>query len=254
MATTLQGIFVEDNVRAPQIVARRKPAFPRTEQAGFAGTPEVELLKSDKDIVSGYISEEEALRDDPVFKYCINPPAAMLAQKTVVDQALQVDHGHSVAVFSPPADPDGSPKPAEHWLVRVLGPVMKYSASPQQRRRIEEMTKKIRAAELEYLGDKDKYFALELLATHPKYQGRGYGSALLKALAWMADEAERPTWLVSSNIVNKAFYESFGYQAVAEIILGDEDPDHTEKPIVTLLMIRQPEKAAPVDEKAAVRL
>ncbi|KAI0048029.1 hypothetical protein FA95DRAFT_1558417 [Auriscalpium vulgare] len=248
----------------------RTSALPRLEKAKFTGDgPEVELLKSEEDIARAFMTETEAMRNDPLSKYIFDPPdtqkswrhdvymrvlrmreAALLKHRAQLDQVLQVYHGDAIAVFIPPADANGPPKPSGPWLIRFLSPLAILTSSPQQRRRIKEVESKLIAAENEHLGDKkDELFLLGLLVTHPAYQGRGYGSALVKALAWMADAAERPTWLISSNVINKEFYESFGYKSVADIVIGDEDPDYDDEPFVISLMIRQPEKVFPVDEK-----
>jgi hypothetical protein len=51
-----------------------------------------------------------------------------------------------------------------------------------------------------------------------------------------ADAHGRASWLLSSNINNTGFYNSFGYITQAEIILGDDDPDWTEPPFVVTLV------------------
>ncbi|KAI0048031.1 hypothetical protein FA95DRAFT_1491543, partial [Auriscalpium vulgare] len=137
--------------------------------------------------------------------------------------------------------PDGPSNPSSPWLLRALVPFMNYCASRKQRRRLDELKRKITTAVQENLGDKaHEYFVLDLLVTHPAYQGHGYGSALLKALAWMADAADRQTWLISSNTINNKFYESFGYRNIADIVLGDEDPDYDDEPFVVSLVSLTP--------------
>jgi len=43
-------------------------------------------------------------------------------------------------------------------------------------------------------------------------------------------------WLVSSNIANTAFYNSHGFQTIALILLGEDNPDWHAEPIVVSLV------------------
>jgi ribosomal protein S18 acetylase RimI-like enzyme len=58
----------------------------------------------------------------------------------------------------------------------------------------------------------DKHFYLALLAIDPKFQGRGYGGALLKPMLERLDEQKLPCWLDTSGEKNVSFYRHFGFK------------------------------------------
>lgn len=47
-----------------------------------------------------------------------------------------------------------------------------------------------------------------------------------------ADKEKRPVWLISSNVVNTGFYESFGFVSKEDVVLGGENPTWTEPPVI----------------------
>jgi hypothetical protein len=47
-----------------------------------------------------------------------------------------------------------------------------------------------------------------------------------------ADITGQACWLNSSNIENKEFYESHGFQTVAEIVIGNDNPTWHHPPII----------------------
>lgn len=90
---------------------------------------------------------------------------------------------------------------------------------------------------------------LEGIVTHPDFQGRGYGGALLEKASDMvcsyflpnlldimmlfpkADAQNRAIWLISGNIQNTAFYNSHGYFTVGIVELGKDDPTWKKAPV-----------------------
>ncbi|KAF4619343.1 hypothetical protein D9613_005109 [Agrocybe pediades] len=104
-----------------------------------------------------------------------------------------------------------------------------------------EAEEKMNKAAEEVLGDRVKEMVyVGLLATSPKSQGHGYGSALLEEVTRIADYYGQATWLKSSNIRNTDFYNSHGFLTVATATIGDEDPDWQEWPVIVSIMVRQP--------------
>ncbi|KAI0048030.1 hypothetical protein FA95DRAFT_1558419 [Auriscalpium vulgare] len=122
MSAIYRGIVYEDRIsrHAPHVGACRTPAtLPCSEKLSLAGSePEVELLKSKEDIARASITEDEAMRHDPVFTYAFDPPdmknswwhgvfmkayrtrqARVLKYKAELDQAFQVYHGDAIAVL-----------------------------------------------------------------------------------------------------------------------------------------------------------
>lgn len=96
-----------------------------------------------------------------------------------------------------------------------------------------------------------------ILACHPDHQRRGYGTALVKTITYLvrsyfdvrlrgaklqslltferrsskADADDRETWLLSSNIANVTFYSRFGFEKVAEVVLGANNPTYDGPPV-----------------------
>lgn len=115
------------------------------------------------------------------------------------------------------------------------------------------------------VGDKNfDYFYVGLLATAPKHQGQGYGSALmdfilfqvnfslaaaisdtsLKTLSVQADLKGRQTFLFSSTPDNVPFYESFGFEVIGEIKLGENNSKWKKSPVIVPL-VSNPERMQP---------
>ena len=77
----------------------------------------------------------------------------------------------------------------------------------------------------EYHPDEDVWY-LPLIAVDPAHQGKGIGSALMKAALQRCDEAGLPAYLESSNPRNVSLYERHGFEAIGQIQTGSS-------PIVT---------------------
>ncbi|KAI0048027.1 hypothetical protein FA95DRAFT_1129694 [Auriscalpium vulgare] len=234
-----------------------------------ADVPEVVLLRY-AHIPKTVETVLAAFQDDPIEGYVFRPPdtngspryfiyealrraALALSFKEYVKmrRAFTVNKGNSVVLHSPAFD-DDAPHRTPSRLESLITRLSRICSTPQQRRRAKEWQGKFTAALEKHVGPHaDEFFSVDGLATHPAFQGHGYGSALMNAVSALVDEVGCRTWLGSSNPVNQVFYESFSYVAVAEIVLGD-DPDYTGKPIVALLMIREPKGKSSVCEKAAL--
>ncbi len=70
---------------------------------------------------------------------------------------------------------------------------------------------------------KEPHYYLELLGTHPAFQGKGFGSMLMEEVCSLAEKEGRICHLETSNPRNLPFYKAFGFETVAsETILGVE--------------------------------
>lgn len=78
--------------------------------------------------------------------------------------------------------------------------------------------------------------SVNALATHPDFQRRGYGGALVDAITSLADAEGRSTYLFSSNPINTEFYNSHGFFTLAELMVGDDDPTWKKPPVPIALV------------------
>jgi ribosomal protein S18 acetylase RimI-like enzyme len=67
----------------------------------------------------------------------------------------------------------------------------------------------------------EPHWYLSMLGVDPACQGRGYGSALLKAGLARCDADGLPAYLESSNPKNIPLYERFGFEVMGHIAPGD---------------------------------
>jgi ribosomal protein S18 acetylase RimI-like enzyme len=84
----------------------------------------------------------------------------------------------------------------------------------------------------------EPHWYLPFIAVEPRHQGNGLGAALLRAQLAICDDAQLPACLDSTNPRNRPLYERHGFEAVAEIKLGDCPP------IVPMLRRPRPVKPA----------
>jgi len=76
------------------------------------------------------------------------------------------------------------------------------------------------------------HFHLQLLATDPAKQKKGFGTAAIKAQLARNDAAKVASYLESSKAENLAFYQKLGFVVVDEVVLPNGHPVH--------LMLREP--------------
>ncbi|KAI0811107.1 hypothetical protein BC629DRAFT_1030619 [Irpex lacteus] len=213
------------------------------------------------DIPKAVYMQEAALQNDPAFYYFRDTSDAKgdnWQKKWCLDLAIQlcksVRRGQTWMVGDVLASITYElPQQTEDALDKLITRLMKLFDSKmtpklyskQQKRRSAEWQLKFRKAIDETVGGrKDPMWFLSELATHPDHQGHGYGSALVKMFTDQADAHGQSSWLMSSNINNTGFYNSLGFMAAADVLLGDNDPDWNAPPVVIKIMIREvPEKA-----------
>jgi ribosomal protein S18 acetylase RimI-like enzyme len=73
----------------------------------------------------------------------------------------------------------------------------------------------------EYHPASPEHWYLGSIGTHPDWQGRGIGAALLTEVLTIADQAGQAAYLESSKEVNIGFYERFGFVVTGKIELPD---------------------------------
>ncbi|VDC04264.1 unnamed protein product [Peniophora sp. CBMAI 1063] len=165
--------------------------------------------------------------------------------------ALMVGNGDAVLLGIEP--PSTSPPPSmlsksilrfQQWYNKRLYSPANPRFPAEGRRRVLEYQKVVEKEESEALGDaKDGMWYVNLLATRPDKQGKGYASALMHHFGTLADET--PIWLHSSDYANTGFYESLGYRVRAEAMLGVDNESWKHEPVHMTLMVKDR-----TDEKA----
>jgi len=65
------------------------------------------------------------------------------------------------------------------------------------------------------------HWILDVLGVDPRYQGRGVASALLEHTLAQTDQAHVPSYVITHNLHNVAFYERFGFQLLSSTPLGE---------------------------------
>ncbi|KAF9006553.1 hypothetical protein BDQ17DRAFT_1351943 [Cyathus striatus] len=196
----------------------------------------------------------DAFVEDPLFSYIQagkKPShASNLWRKTIYKSLLRtwrrnrvtltVNAGASLAVFTPAFMNRDHKLPTERLLYTFVAIIKRLSDNKEQRKREKEYEIKRDEVFSRVIGDRDKEMAvLDLLCTELASQGHGYGGALVDAINLLADLRAKDTWLISSNILNTAFYESHGFKGVADIVLGDDNPVWHEAPVIVKLMVRE---------------
>jgi ribosomal protein S18 acetylase RimI-like enzyme len=80
------------------------------------------------------------------------------------------------------------------------------------------------ATELDELHPAQSHWYLYLLGTRAASQGRGVGSALLRAALTVVDAAGEPAYLESSNHRNVSLYERHGFRVIHEVTISGGGP------------------------------
>ena len=79
-----------------------------------------------------------------------------------------------------------------------------------------------------------RYMYLTSLATDPAYQGKGFGSKLVKSMFRRLDREKLPCVLETQLVKNVEIYENMGFEVIDESIILDTD-------IRNWIMMRKPE-------------
>ncbi|KAJ7172497.1 hypothetical protein C8R46DRAFT_1086163 [Mycena filopes] len=88
------------------------------------------------------------------------------------------------------------------------------------------------------------HFVLQVMATHPTFQGQGAGSTLLRHVTAIADAEGMPSYVDSSPASVKV-YGKFGWVAVGKGRFPEPEPTtEEEEPVYATMMLREPCVAA----------
>jgi GNAT superfamily N-acetyltransferase len=87
----------------------------------------------------------------------------------------------------------------------------------------------------------EPHWYLPFIGVEPVRQGNGLGAALLRAQLATCDDAQLPAYLESTNPRNRPLYERHGFEAVAEIKVGDCPP--------IVPMLRRPRPVQPAQRR-----
>ncbi|KZV66562.1 hypothetical protein PENSPDRAFT_755592 [Peniophora sp. CONT] len=158
--------------------------------------------------------------------------------------ALMVDDGDAVLLGRTPPNTSSPPSLLSRIIARFESWYMKRLYSPSNphfpaegQKRREEFRKRIEEEVDTGLGEsKGDMWYVNVLATRPEAQGKGYASALMRHFADMADST--PIWLHSSDYANTGFYEYMGYRIRAETMLGENDESWKHDPVHMTLMVK----------------
>lgn len=69
-----------------------------------------------------------------------------------------------------------------------------------------------------------RHYYLPVIGIVPEWQGRGFGSALLRPMLERCDQEGLPAYLEASSPRNRALYERHGFKVVEEIRVADDSP------------------------------
>lgn len=192
---------------------------------------------------------EDAFATDPIVSYVQGPLptwrkllhcveiALQLVADIRVRSALTVHGGDAVASIQFP----GSEDKLHKFLFAFWRRVNMGCATAEQNKRKKELGDKWMKAQKEAFGDRsEEMMHLYILATAPKKQGNGYGTALATSVTTKADSIGCATALLSSNVLNTEFYQSCGFSTVVEFTLGENNPAWKKSPVIARLMVREP--------------
>jgi len=128
-----------------------------------------------------------------------------------------------------------------NWLAAWLERKATTIGSEERQNRYKEFGMQLEALKEELIEPrKQDLMYLNLITTDPACHGRGYGSRLLEYMNDIADSRGRATWLFSSKYSNTPFYNSHGYEEVARVVVGENNPLWKLPPVVVPIMIREP--------------
>ncbi|KAJ2914548.1 hypothetical protein MD484_g5882, partial [Candolleomyces efflorescens] len=157
--------------------------------------------------------------------------------------AITMKGGSSVVIIHPPSLPTRTQR--DVFLDTFGDSLLEFGrniGSREARKRDLDSRNKIQKVISETLGERvAEMIHVPLVFTDPSSQGRGYASALLDTVGRMADMLGEACWLGSSNIANEPFYNSNGFYAIGEAIIGGDDPNWHEAPVIVQIMVREPQ-------------
>lgn len=170
-----------------------------------------------------------AFATDPMARWSFRDPATYLSAMPSVIRAFGgngfahgtahlVDDGRAAAMWLPPGVEPDHERLAAITEEHVSGPQLEAMSQV-----FEQMAR--------FHPDGPCWY-LPLIGVDPAWQGRGYGSALLRHALEQCDRDHLPAYLESSNPKNLPLYERHGFVALGAIQAGDSP--------TVVPMLRQP--------------
>lgn len=143
-----------------------------------------------------------------VFLAAFKPFVTQMGVGLTHDGLFLTDDGKAGALWLPPGvEQDGE----------AIGAVIeKYALADHP----EPETGELIGEEMRKFHPHEPHWYLSMLGVDPAVQGKGYGSALLKAGLARADAEGLPAYLESSNPKNVPLYERFGFEVMGRIAPG----------------------------------
>ncbi|KAI0352852.1 hypothetical protein OH77DRAFT_740427 [Trametes cingulata] len=152
-------------------------------------------------------------------------------------RVLTVNQGAAILEYGAP----GNNEPSR--IYKFLFSLLETFDSRELTRRKTEWRGLAKSLLQETFGERLKdMYDIQILATAPSMQGKGYGSALVTAVTDMADAEGCDICVLSSDAYH--FYERLGFVVVREAVLGRDNPEWHGEPIAVHLLHR-PARAVP---------
>lgn len=187
--------------------------------------PEYDIrLAAESDIRAVGTILDSAFQEDPILQWVVGRPNGPSGLFRSEIEALYKFHRHvyvnaentGAALWLPPGV---SSQPPFHWrlLVTLFNLFRTGGFGAMRRVGIIENVMKQNKPET-------PHFYLHAIGASQGNQGRGIGSALLKAGLRACDEMGAPAYLESSNERNNPLYERFGFEISKEFTLPEQGP------------------------------
>ncbi|KAF8914157.1 hypothetical protein CPB84DRAFT_61505 [Gymnopilus junonius] len=192
----------------------------------------VEAYRNDPQLRYLRDNEKQTIWTKAIDRICIACIMTIILRRKI---ALTVNSGAAFVIGSPALNgrkPRGLVDRVINNIIKGFAAVVNRKfVTDEQHKRNDEFEGKYKEAVRRALGSRTRdMFCVMLLATESDSQGHGYGGALLDSLSSLADVTDKASWLHSSNIQNTRFYNLHGFETVAEVVLGDQNPTWTKHP------------------------
>lgn len=192
---------------------------PTTDPTDRATDPRVRRAEVD-DLPVMVQTLTHAFLDDPFVTWCMPDPdrrrqllptffEIIVDAHQAYDELWVTDPGTAAAVWVPPGC-----QPTDEQAEQVVSTVVEA---------MEESAERLLCA-LELMGQhhpEDLHAYLFFMATRPRWQSRGLGSALLREVLDRCDRDGTPAYLEATSPASLRLYQRHGFQVTAEISLPD---------------------------------
>jgi ribosomal protein S18 acetylase RimI-like enzyme len=165
----------------------------------------------DADPVANYLLRQDRLRAR-AFELCFD---AFLRHMTMPHgESWMTEDGMGAALWTPPGRSDVTVSAALAMapaLIRAVGVTRAPWAA-------------VRVARVQRRHPRAPHFYLFGIGVDPDAQGRGLGSALLRAVLGRCDAEGIPAYLEASRPENARLYERHGFRVIEELAMADDAP------------------------------